>query len=180
MISGECALQSQTNQSSVIDFSAVKAQVRKQLDTFVDDPDFPDVFSFVINLGGDKTVFLPDLIEFGRRFVDQKKRQLRWHAFAEVNKVDRQYPRTKLAMLKRAYRKNPTNGFCPSPEPCFQKADFDCLSKFEQLLHFFHVEAAAAVAAFGDSHKQHALLANVDVAVAEAFAVCKNKEIKIR
>ena len=50
------------------------------------------------------------------------------------------------------------------------------MSKIEQLLHFFHVEAAAAVAAFGDEHKQHAFLANVDVAVAEAFAVCKNKD----
>ena len=73
VISGECALQSQINQSALIDFNAVKAQVRKQLDTFVDDPDFPDVFSFVINLGGDKTAFLGDLIEFGSRFVDQKK-----------------------------------------------------------------------------------------------------------
>ena len=27
-----------------------------------------------------------------------------------------------------------------------------CLSKIEQLLHFFHVEAAAAVAAFGEEY----------------------------
>ena len=176
VLSGECALQSQINQSSEIDFTVVKAQVRKQLDTFVDDPDFPEVFSFVINLGADKSIFLPDLIEFGRRFVDQKKRQLRWQAFAEINKVDRQHPRTKLAALKRAYRKNPTNGFCPSPEACFHKAPFECVSKIEQLLHFFQVEAATAVAALGDEHKQQSFLANVDVAVAEAFVVCKKQD----
>ena len=55
--------------------------------------------------GANKRPFVPQLLEFGSKFVDHKQRQLSLQAFAEVNKVDLEYPRVKIAMIMRAYRK---------------------------------------------------------------------------
>ena len=57
--------------------------------------------------GATKSPFIPQLLEFGSKFVDPKQRQLSLQAFAEVSKVDLKYPRDRIAMLMRAYRKPP-------------------------------------------------------------------------
>ena len=78
-----------------------------ELDMYVDLPGFIDLFDFVVNMGATKSIFIPQLLEFGSKFVDAKVRQLGLQAFAEVNKLDLQYPRVKIAVLMRAYRKQP-------------------------------------------------------------------------
>ena len=176
VLSGECALQCRISGSDTISFEAVKAAVRKQLDCFVDESEFTEVFDFVINLGAGSNPFVPDLIDFGARFVDQKKRQLRLHAFTEINKVAAHFPRTKIAALKRAYRKKPCHGFCPAPETKFHTAPCAITNKLEELLHYFHVYRKTAVAALGGEHQQTAFLANVDCAAAEAFINCSDKD----
>ena len=55
--------------------------------------------------GATKSIVIPQSLEFGKKFVDQRVRQLALHAFAEVNKVGLEYPRVKIAMVMRAYRK---------------------------------------------------------------------------
>ena len=91
--------------------------------------------------------YISELIDFGSRLVDQKKRQLRLGAFSAVNKLDYQLPRSKLAIIKRAYRKPPVYGFCPSPDLKFVQARWEDKLKLEQLLHYFHATCKAAVAA---------------------------------
>ena len=180
VLSGQCALQWQRSASDEISYDAVAAAVRSQLDGIVDEAEFKDLFEFVINLGAEKNPFVPDLIDFGARFVDQKQRQLRLSAFADINKVDPHFPRVKVAALKRAYRKKPQHGFCPSPESKFRTASFEALTTLEQLLHYFHYGRRAAVAALGDEHRQKALLANVDVAAADAFMGAQEKDLKTK
>ena len=111
VLSGECALQRRSRGGDTVVFEEVKAAVRSQLDVFVDEAEFQALFDFVVNLGAMENPFIPDLLDFGSRFVDQKQRQLRLGAFVEANKVNMHFPRLKIAMLKRAYRKKRCMGF---------------------------------------------------------------------
>ena len=138
VLSGACALHSNLAGSDCIDFLKVKAAVRPQLDCFVEEAEFKELFSFVINLGAASGPFISELLDFGSRFVDQKQRQLRLHAFVEINKVSNHFPRTKIAALKRAYRKKPSYGLCPSPESRFHTAAEEHTARLEELLHYFH------------------------------------------
>ena len=95
----------------------VKEKVRHELDVFVDLPDFVELFEFIINMGAGKEKFVQQLLEFGSRFVDGKTRRLRLAAFAVANKMQNDFPRCKIAMLMRSYRKKPDSyGWCPCPE----------------------------------------------------------------
>ena len=104
VLSGECALQRRSRGGDTVVFEEVKAAVRSKLDVFVDEAEFQGLFDFVVNLGAMENPFIPDLLDFASRFVDQKQRQLRLGAFVEANKVNMHFPRVKIAMLKRAYR----------------------------------------------------------------------------
>ena len=55
------------------------------------------------------------LLDFGVAYVDSTKRQLRFSAFAVVNKIPDYFPLTKIVVLK-AYRRKPHNGYCQNPE----------------------------------------------------------------
>ena len=101
--------------------------------------------------------------------MDSKQRQLRLVAFAVFNKMSQHFPHLKVAGVKRAYRKTPYYGYCPSPEAKFHAASHEQSAKAEEILHYFHGCHKAAVAEVGDDYTQQAFLANVDVAVAEAF-----------
>ena len=105
VLSGECALQWQRSSSDEISFAEVKAAVRQQLDILAEEAEFQELFGFVINFGANRNPYAPDFIDFGARFINQKHRQLRLGAFTVVNKMDNQCPRSKIAALKRAYRK---------------------------------------------------------------------------
>ena len=99
----------------------------------------------------------------------QKLRRLRMAAFIIVNKMNEACPRFNIASIKRAYRKPPTHGYCPAPEAKFHEASDAQISKAEELLHYWHVCQKDAVACLNGEFCQAAFLANVDVAVAEAF-----------
>ena len=89
VLSGECALKRRIcccdNTPEV--FEQVKAAVRSQLDVIVDEVEFQRVFDFVFDLRNKDNAFIPDLLDFCSRFVDQKQRQLRLGAFVEANKI---------------------------------------------------------------------------------------------
>ena len=78
------------------------------------------------------------------------------------------FPRSKIAALKRAYRKKPTYGYCPAPESKFYAATTSELQKLESLLRYFHVTRKSSVEELGIGHQQAAFYANVDCAAAEA------------
>jgi hypothetical protein len=121
VLTGTVTLELETAVAARVSFETVKEKVRTQLDMFVDQPDFIDLFEFVVNMGANKNTFIQQLLEFGSNFVDHKTRQLRLQAFQEANKLPLATPRCKIAMLMRAYRKTPNRGVCPTPEQGWAK-----------------------------------------------------------
>ena len=107
--------------AGAVAFQTVQDKVRAELDHYVDMPEFVDLFEFVVNMGAGKQSFIPMLLDFGSKFVDQKQRQLRLDAFAAANKLPLEVPRCKIAMIMRAYRKPPTRSWCPTPEAAWAR-----------------------------------------------------------
>ena len=123
-------------------------------------------------------MFIPQLLEFGTKFVAPKQRQLSLQAFAEVNNVPLQYkyPRVKIAMLMRAYRKPPNKTWCPPPEPTWnQQAKTQSMGKLESVLRYFQSTCKPAVAGMPPLRWAQ-LRANVACAAAEAFIMSKANE----
>ena len=174
VLKGEIIVQSSKHVGQRVAFGTVRERVRAQLDSAADDPDLPELFDFLVCAGVGTNSYIEDLLEFGGCFVDSKKRQLRFSAFAVANKICEQAPWSKIAVMKRAYRKKPVNGFCPSPEPIW--GDFEWtggLEFLEDLLRFFHGTCASYVAKLSPQSRQK-LLANIDVAATDAFYVAKD------
>ena len=124
--------------SQRVAFQSVRDRVRSQLHTAADDPDLPEVFDFLISNGVGSNTYIDDFQQWAQAFVDSKKRQMRFSAFAVVNKMCENCPLSKVAVLKRSYRKPPVNGFCPSPEPGWGDCKYQYLRILEELLRFFH------------------------------------------
>ncbi len=122
VLTGTVTLELESAVAGRVSFEGVKEKVRHELDMFVDQPDFMDLFEFVVSMGANKNSFIPQLVEFGSNFVEQKTRQLRLQAFQEANKLPITTPRCKIAMLMRAYRKAPVLGWCPTPEQAWAKS----------------------------------------------------------
>ena len=131
VLKGEIIVQRGKDLSQKVAFQIVRERVRHELRNAADDPDLPELFEFLISQGVGTNTYVDDLLEFGACFVDGKKRQLRFTAFAVANKINERAPWTKVAVMKRAFRKKPTNGFCPSPEPLWGECEWDRLRKLE-------------------------------------------------
>ena len=71
VLTGAVALASESAAAGEVCFESVREKVRAELDMYVDLPGFIDLFEFVVNMGASKNLFIPMLIEFGTRFVDQ-------------------------------------------------------------------------------------------------------------
>jgi hypothetical protein len=106
VLKGEIIIQLSKDVGQRVAFQTVRDRVRAQLDIVADDPDLPELFEFMICVGVGKNSYIDDMLEFGGCSVDSKKRQLRFSAFAVANKMPKLAPWTKIAVLKRAYRKN--------------------------------------------------------------------------
>ena len=144
----------------------------------VAEPILKEMFDFVINLGGKKGGFVQRLFEYERRFVDHKKRRLPPQAWASVNALAANLPRTKVALLMRAYSKDPVKGFCPQPETMWQKVPQCQLETLEELLAFFQQTLRSAVADLG-TEPAEVLLANVALAATEAWYRTWNDRVKV-
>ena len=155
--------------SGEVTYGMMKEKVRHELDVYVDEPEFIEMFDFIVSVGGNNAGYMKELLDFGDKFVDSKLRALRLSAFTEVNKMPAACPRSKIAVLKRAYRKKPSYGYCPSPEATWGKIENIQLKELENMLMFFHVQCEPAVAETVAADQRLAFLANVDVAACEAF-----------
>ena len=123
----------------------------------------------MISNGVGTNAYIDHLLEWTGCFMDSKKRQLRFSAFSVVNKMLEEAVWSKVAVIKRAYRKQPTLGFCPSPEQAWETFGWAQLKKLEELLRFFHVSCKVIL---GDMKAQSRirLLGNIDIAASEAFS----------
>jgi hypothetical protein len=174
VLSGAITLRQEVSLATQIEFESIRDALRSQLDYVVDEPEFIALFELVIGLGANSNSFIPDFMAFTNELVDQSKRQLRLNAYGIVSKMSVDVPRCKIAVLKRAFRKKPVHGWCPSPEAAWMKYEGVELKFLEELLHFFHVTCKPAVAALPQFDKVN-FLANVDCAATEAFygSTCK-------
>ena len=169
VLTGAVTLNAEQSTSQQVAYETVKEKLRHELDYYVDEPEFIEMFEFVVSVGANQSTYIKELLEFGDRFVDSKYRSLRLNAFTEVNKMPATCPRSKVAVLKRAYRKKPSYGYCPSPEASWGKIPEADLKDLEDLLQFFHVECQPAVAEAIPGTLVAAYTSNVDVAASEAF-----------
>ena len=94
-----------------------------------------DVFDYSRSLAIGKNTYVDRLLQFGVAFVDSKKRQLRFSAFAVANRINHDYPLTRIVVIERAYRKKPNPvGFCPNPESKWADIELTTLEKLEHTL----------------------------------------------
>ena len=109
-------IKASANLAENVAWKTVLDSVYLELDDAASDPDISQLFDFLISIGVGKNTYFDDLAAFQRIFVNPAQRQLRFSAYGVVNKIDAAFPRTKIAILKKAYRKKPsdsTNVFCP-------------------------------------------------------------------
>ena len=180
-LKGEIIRQSASMNQKVV-FQSVRDKVRKELAIAADDPDLVEVFEFLISLGVGTNSYVEDLEAFTKFFVNSKLRQLRLIAFASVNAIADHFPLVKVAVVKRSYRKKPSMGFCPGPEPCWGKFEALHLKDLEAILRFFRVVCKDAVDELQPQSRSK-LLGNVDVLCTEAFysaKTAKKSQEKIR
>ena len=175
LLSGAVGLDKEARLANAVQFESVKEKVRQELDAYVDQAEFIDLFNFVINMGADKSPFIAQLLDWGSRHVEQHQRRLRLQAFAEVNKLPMQAPRVKIALLMRAYTSTPVHTWCPSPESRWHTMDLSVLQAFEQLLHYFHVSCVPAVAGMKELEVA-AMLAHVGIGAAHAVWTSKSRD----
>ena len=138
-LKGEIIVQMGKHLSQRVAFQTVRDKLRSQLQTAADDPDLLEVFDFLIAAGVGRNSYVDHLLEWISQCVNSKKRQLRFSAFAVINKMCPKAVWSRIALVKRAYRKNPMHGFCPSPESSWAEFSEAHLQKLEDVLRFFHV-----------------------------------------
>ena len=115
------------------------------------------------------------LIDYGSRFAESKLRQLRLAGFIEVNKLGDGLPRTKNAIIMRAYRQPPIYGFCPNPESSWSKQARPSLERLEALLFYYHTTCKPTFDQMEDWERAE-LLSNIFVAAADAFIKRKARD----
>ena len=171
VLRGEIMLQS-ANLSQKVVFQSVREQVRRELHSAADDPDLIEVFEFLISLGVGTNSYVEDLEDFTKFFVNSKLRQLRFFAFANANAIPDCFPLVKVGVIKRAYRKKPSYGFCPSPETDWGKYEALHLKDLEAILRFFHGVCKDALDKLTPQSRSKTL-GNIDVSCTETFYAAK-------
>ena len=85
VLTGAITLTLESAPANQVEVESIKANVRGEFDIFVDEPEFIELFEFVLNLGANKATHIPFVLEFGSNFIAPKKRQLRLQTFVIVN-----------------------------------------------------------------------------------------------
>ena len=86
VLRGAIILQSQNLGQRVV-YQTVRERARQQLDDAADDPDLPAVFGYLISAGVGYNSYVDDRLDFGSKFVDSKKRRLRFIVFGAVGTI---------------------------------------------------------------------------------------------
>lgn len=137
-------------------FDAIKASVQDELRVFTKTDDFIELFEYVMNLGANNAPYIPRLVEFMSVWVNSEEKRLSLSAFKEPNKISNRFPRTKVAMIQRAYMKQPNNqGVCPAPESYWSKVSSERMEKLESLLKYFTDTLSDTINSMGIGMAQH-------------------------
>ena len=177
LLKGEIIAQSANSIGQRVAFQTVRDKLRSQLHHAADDPDLPEVFDFLISNGVGTNSYVDDMLEWTAIYVESNTRQLRFGAFAIVNKMNERAAWAKMAVIKRAFRKSPSNGWCPSPEALWGTIPWEHLQILEDLLRFFHVACKHITDAMTPKFRI-TLMANIDIAAADTFFAAKDPKLK--
>ena len=132
---------------------------------FTVDEKFIDLYSFVVDMGGDESHFLHDLKAFHQHFVNAHKRRLRLDAFSMAIAFPLDRPHLKVASLKYLYVEGRYDrGFCNpvSVKHVIEKPQGQAASAVaEDILRFFHVECGPALKSLR-THTRIRFLGNID------------------
>ena len=159
----------------------VQGKLRETLPEFADDENFLGTYSWLVDLGSGKSVYVRELRGFHDKFINPMKRRVRLSAFAVANLAPMDKPRTKIAVMKWTYVNGKVVGtYCTSIPVRTMKALFAtsgarALSDLaEEMLEWFRVQASSVLA----EQPRTALikfLGNVDVALFNVlFTACGN------
>jgi hypothetical protein len=176
-LKGEIILQLGKDLSQRVAWQTVRERVRSQLHAAADDPDLAEVFEFLISNGVGSNNYIDNLLEWTGVMVDSNLRQLRLHAFGVMNKMCEEAVWSRIAVLKRAYKKKPNKGFCGSPEPAWTTFSWAQLRKLEELLRFFHGSCTPITDKMA-SKDRIKLVGNIDVVAADAFFNAKDSKLR--
>ena len=179
ILKGEIIVQLSKDIAQQVAYATVLEEKRRELSTAADDPDLPEVFDWLIKAGVGTNTYVDCLLAWTSIFVDSSKRRLRLGAWAVVNKMPDMANWAKVALLERAYRKKPTAGFCPSPEPVWGHFTWKFLEPLEEMLRYFHVGCKALLPLMKPQSRIH-VLANMDIAAAEAFLAAKDSSTNLQ
>ena len=131
----------------------------------------------MIKAGVGTNSYVDCLLAWTSIYVDSSKRRLRLGAWAVLNRMPDMANWVKIAILQRAYRKKPTAGYCPSPEAVWGHFSWPVLEPLEQMLRYFHVGCKGQTGLMKPQSRIQ-LLANMDIAAAEAFLAAKDSNLK--
>ena len=151
-----------------IAYATARDKVRQQLPIMADDPDFPEVFEFLIHTGAGTNTYVQNLLDYAEKFVDAGKRRLRLSAFGVVNKLPMDAPWTKIAVVKRAYRGKPSAGYCASPGLEWTRVSQSRIQILEEILRFFHVSCMCMINTLS-LPDQIKIQGNIDITSADTF-----------
>ena len=86
-----------------LSLDAARRKLKATCPKFATDPNFLELYRFVIDLGSGAASFLPDLRSFHECFVNPKVRRIRIIDFAAMNLFPAEMPYLKVAGIKFAY-----------------------------------------------------------------------------
>ena len=152
-------------------YASLLERASQFLGTITQEPEFPEVCSFVATMGAEGAPWIPELVLFANTFVNSQAVHLRLQTFSVVNKMPTFAPRSKLAVIFRSYRKKPDkNGMCAVAEPDWAKEDnakdILCL---EELLYYWWRTCEDALSKL-PGNAGHVLRINAAIRAAEALA----------
>ena len=136
-------------------WASAQERLKKTMPGFADDPNYLDLFRYVIDLGSDEGPFISGLKSFHCQFVDPKVRKIRLSVFGVMNQLPEEFPHLKIAGIKFMYACDQSQvhmGFCQSAPSkstlktmCNEAALRALMTMGEGILRFFHVKCAGAV-----------------------------------
>ena len=159
-----------------ITFPKMKEALRHELDAFVDEQHFIDLYQYVLNLGSLKSPHLTKLVEFFQTFVDSKHRRLQLSAFAEINKLPEKTPRVHVAVLMLSYRREPPKGsmWCHMPDPIWgrkasgKEGGIPDIRDLESLLRYVDVDIMPQIEKVADIQDSKKIVFRCDCYIAAA------------
>ena len=158
-------------------FGVLKEKLRHELDAYVDDEHFIDLYDFIINQGGQNSIHMKNVLRFFQMYVDSRTRRLQLAAYSIINNLPAKTPRVHVAVVMRSYRQNPPKGsiWCPLPEALWRKAKKPEMQDLEALLRYFDVDLEPILTKMSEREK-HETRANYYIQAADGYASKKEDE----